>query len=286
MSRPIYGVTVGTNMSPHKVLEQTGIDKSKANVIIETQGIDGSDSLPDCLEEKPVGLKIFGYMYVSENQTPESPCMFYPHDYQRITICDSLMEFYATLLGIPVTSGGNYTGSWMSGKQYLGDVVDFKTGKITHYLKMYRLSADSNWKYQSSTKRFYHGYSDMETGTGLPKAVCSHFKTVTRTSTDDLSMSFVHSSYPYYGFRYDALNGDIDAWKTFITENKVYVIGKLKKQTEEDIPVEVMEEYNNIILIPNGMIRDENYQYVEVEYLADTKAYIDKKFNELAKQLL
>lgn len=250
---------------------------TKADAIITTQATVDYVYPTDSAIAPLVGLKLFGNSNVYGEPSIESPIYFYNAEQIQVGIDSNTLSFDSVVRGIPVSTGGTYTDLY-SGTKYFADVVDYKAGKIIRYLEEYVLDATLDWSYISSPKGFYVRDERFKYGS-TAKAVSTHFAIKGTSEDKDISFCsrYANTTNTRNGFvfRYDALNGDVNAWKEFITLNEVRVIAELKTPIEEDIPADVMEQYKAIILTPQSMIWSQNYLYMEVEYVADTKKYVD-----------
>lgn len=188
------------------------------------------------------------------------------------------------LNGLPVSSGGNYTDA--NGQQYLADVIYLARGKKIQYCKYKRVLSSLNWLYSSSTNRFYVSDNDYMKGYGPEPApvLCTHFKAIPNygASSVDMGISYINDNINGYAFRYIALNGDVNAWKTFLADNEVYVLGLLKTPIETDLTEEEIAQYKALMMnYPNTTILNDANAYTEIEQVSDTKIYVDNKFKEL-----
>ena len=97
--------------------------------------------------------------------------------------------------------------------------------------------------------------------------------------------SFFISSDGYLDFRINRsrlTEQTINGVKQYCSEINMYFFYLLQEPTETDIPSEEMEQYNALMMnYPNTTILNDENAYTEVEYVADTKCYIDNKFKEL-----
>ena len=259
---------------------------TKANAIITNLATVDYGYPTDSAIAPLVGLKIFGNSNVYGEPSIETPLYLYHAERNEVSFDGYTLGVDGAVRGIPVSTGSNYTDVY-SGTKYLADVIDFKAGKIIRYLEEYVLDPNLSWSYISSPKGFFVRDERFKYGS-TAKAFSTHFAIKGTSENKDISFCsrYANNTRNGFVFRYDALNGDVNAWKEFITLNEVRVIAELKTPIEEDIPADVMEQYKAITLSPYIMIWSMNNLYTEVEYVADTKLYIDKKFNELAVALV
>ena len=190
------------------------------------------------------------------------------------------------LPGLPVDSGGNYTDS--NGQQWVCDEMDFKRGKYVQRIKKLVLNGNEEWALQS-----INGYGIANFATAISKSrgsgnvfiLSSHFreqKTVI-AETKDGDGIFLTTINLFLRFKKEQISTvtDLKAW---LKENPVTVIYDLAYPIETDIPEETMTAYRNLYTnYPSTVIQNDSGAGMEVEYVADTKSYIDNKLKELVQ---
>ena len=190
------------------------------------------------------------------------------------------------LPGLPVDSGGNYTDS--NGQQWICDEMDFKRGKYVQRIEKLVLNGNEEWALQS-----INGYGIANFTTAISKSrgsgnvfiLSSHFreqKTVI-AETKDGDGIFLTTINLFLRFKKEQISTvtDLKAW---LKENPVTVIYGLAYPIETDIPEETMTAYRNLYPnYPSTVIQNDSGAGMEVEYVADTKSYIDNKLKELVQ---
>ncbi|MCB7554051.1 hypothetical protein LI033_05825 [bacterium TM223] len=82
----------------------------------------------------------------------------------------------------------------------------------------------------------------------------------------------------------------LNDFKTWLNKNPITVYYQLATPTEEDIPAELLsqlKELQTYVTTTNVMFEASDvYPIVDLEYIADTKTYIDNKFKELAEVII
>lgn len=82
----------------------------------------------------------------------------------------------------------------------------------------------------------------------------------------------------------------VEKLRTYLQQNPVTVYYQLATPTEEDIPAELLsqlKELQTYVTTTNVMFEASDvYPIVDLEYIADTKTYIDNKFKELAEVII
>lgn len=83
---------------------------------------------------------------------------------------------------------------------------------------------------------------------------------------------------------------DLTGFKAWLNKNPITVVYQLATPTEEDIPAELLsqlKELQTYVTTTNVMFEASDvYPIVDLEYIADTKTYIDNKFKELAEVII
>lgn len=211
---------------------------------------------------------------------------------QTITLTEPI-----TLRGIPVDSGGNVT---IDGQQYIADVITEKDGVIgvernvsKAYLKdanTVAVSKDKNW-YDSDISYSYElqkgSLSNAKNGV---LGRCEYFKSYSfnnfyrkkiesgiMTSQNDYIVANVPKSL--------GIVETVDEFKQWVTDNNVYIERALSEPTFEPLPDEIQAQYKALkSYYPNTVIQTDCWN--EVTFIADTKMYIEKKFDELNANLV
>ena len=166
------------------------------------------------------------------------------------------------------------------------------TGYITQNLLYEKISSgqsqsNHNWQYSTTSLRFYRNDTRYKANVGTPNILCSHFevKDNERDTTLDNTIGFTSSTGTGIAIRMLQFDGDISAFKNWLDSNEVYVLVPLKKTIVTELSKEQVDKILSLYTYyPNTtIIADCDCQ---VEYVADTKSYIDNKFNELATALV
>lgn len=184
------------------------------------------------------------------------------------------------LWAIPVTTKALATYTDSNGQMWCADEIDFERGVFVQRIKTKRVMANATWYYSDATMRFYALDDDFEKiGATTPvRAMCTHFRANTDSTIEDLEMTFVNDTTSGYAYRYDTLNGDLNAWKTFLTENEVFISGVLATPIETPLTAEEIAAYKALHTNkPNTTIINDENAYMTVKYIADPKSYIDNK---------
>lgn len=92
-----------------------------------------------------------------------------------------------------------------------------------------------------------------------------------------------YSEYIYIRVKASRLPGgkDADQFRKWLIDNNVQIIEQINP-IETDIPEETMTAYRKLCTnYPSTVIQNDSGAGMEVEYVADTKSYIDNKLKEL-----
>ena len=77
------------------------------------------------------------------------------------------------------------------------------------------------------------------------------------------------------------------AWKAFLDTEEVYIAAQLYTSIETALSAEQLSAFAALHTnYPNTTITTDEGAGLAVKYVADTKLYIDKKFNELATAMV
>lgn len=198
------------------------------------------------------------------------------------------------LPGVPVESGGNYTDS--DGQQWVCDEVDFKRGKYVQRVKSAHIDSSYEDKIiQGVNNKFYFSLTDL----GIPKAYTGNYSTITQhefcTRFIEAPLYDVNNSEKENVFIIQANasfrvneNTTLEEFKE-ILELGIDFIYPLDTPIETDLSEEELAAYAALRTnYPTTVVTSDSNPAVdmEIEYVADTKTYIDNKFAELAQNLV
>ena len=193
------------------------------------------------------------------------------------------------LPGIPVTKDGNYTDA--DGQQWVCDEIDLERGKYVQRVAVERIQG--NWVLEETLDRpgrfIRTGLSNKYANGGII-ALCNiaSWKSWGSSGRDNryvfaLSMTTFYISPPSdISMTADELNAKLNALK-----DPVVVLGQLATPIERDLTPEEIAAYKALRTYgPTTVITNDAGAGMEVTYVADTKAYIDKKFKELNQAIV
>ena len=168
------------------------------------------------------------------------------------------------------------------------------TGYITQRLFAERItsqrkSTSYEWNYSKATHRFFrndYSYS-FDVKDNKPLILCTHFcvgENEKNTAFDN-SIGWINASGVGIAIRMNKFDGDIKSFKRWLDDNEVYVVAPRSKpmtvnlsKNEVDKIISLHTYYPNTTIIADCDC--------QVEYVADTKNYIDNKIIEVATALV
>lgn len=202
----------------------------------------------------------------------------------------ALIALTDSLRGIPVSSGGNYTDE--SGQQWIADYI-------------YRRQTDGKWMIwrncgalERNGSESWGAYSTGQTGkrrfvvkgakaAASSSAMCTRFKGVTAAQTynavEGISVDTAGTILIYC----DESNTTVEAWKTWLQSHSISIVYQLATPTVEKLPENVQTELNGLYTynLHTGMWNNDG-AYMNLKYVADTKAWINNKIAGLSTAML
>ena len=205
------------------------------------------------------------------------------------------------LPGIPVESGGNYTDA--EGQQWICDEVDFARGKYVQRINHITLTSNMGWypnsRWDQQAPDIFHFYINItdkkvDTQNGANNILCTHFecKTVGRISLINTECIYgLYENQAIYVFlaKSRANTPDLDGFNGWIDQNQPVVYYILQNGVETDLTPEQITAYLALKTYkPNTTITTDSDPSagVEVNYVADTKTYIDNKLAAISEAIL
>lgn len=153
------------------------------------------------------------------------------------------------------------------------DEIDFNRGVLIQRCGARVFTGAESWTWNSGNKQFVHNpMIDWARG----QSICSHY-----TSEMDKDYSaFISGSKLYVNIQDPRFDGDISAFKEWLTSNNFTLIYALVTPQEIALSETELNAYRQLHTNrPNTTIISE--AEMKVEYIIDTKTYIDNKFAEL-----
>lgn len=266
------GFVVPSLASPYK-----SVYTSKGNGVlvcwIAGKWTDGKTTIHECTESELLQLEIGSEATTYEPyRTPQILTLQTPNG----------------LPGVPVSKDGNYTDQ--NGQQWVCDEIDLERGKYVQRVVIENISG--GWELKPS--------SDIS-GRFLQSRLTNTFQTAAKTAVCNIA-SFTSWGLPVNDKYAFALNtkviyfsppkgAEITAEELNAKLNSlsfpVVVVGELATPIERDLTPEEIAAYKALRTYgPTTVVSSDAGAGMEVTYVADTKAYIDKKFKELNQAIV
>lgn len=215
------------------------------------------------------------------------------------------------LPGIPMQARcqkHNYTDK--NGQKWFTDEIDLERGVYIQRCFMLTFDGTEGWYTSSDGKRMCIAENSVEelsvfnAGTAAPDNgycayhMCSHFKSatyaefLTTANQDGLVSSTGTSKGTGLLFGASSYAGDVTNFKAWLASQAaagtpVTVLLGRRTPVETALPTEVVEQYRQMkSLYGSNTFSNSGNADMKVTYVADTKLYIDNKFNELAAAIV
>lgn len=176
------------------------------------------------------------------------------------------------------------------------DYIDFNRGKIVRNIGVITFDGSDDEDIRlsppdSSHTSYLYGFYNCITSIEHINlhCLCDKFR-----FSDSWSTFINHNKQFYVASSniYVSLNSitSLTGFKTWLNKNPITVYYQLATPTEKDIPAELLsqlKELQTYVTTTNVMFEASDvYPIVDLEYIADTKTYIDNKFKELAEVII
>lgn len=184
------------------------------------------------------------------------------------------------LSGVPVSSGGNYTD--INGQQWICDYVDFERGKLVQNVKKVDIkSLTLNYNVSSKawiTSDISNTLLKVTSNSDVVSALSDCFVVV---STETGYGSEQYCIFSNIGGALYIRNGS----ETEKPTGLLYYA--LATPIETDLSEDVINTYKALSMFyPTTILSNDCNAIMEVTYIADTKAYVDKKITEVITAML
>ena len=255
------------------------------NAIKATTDKSTSVVLNDSSDCNIVGLTLYGKSTQSAIPTPTNPVAIKNINNPKITVTNDSdsqsINIQCTLRGI-----GNVCDTLT--------VNSDGTGYITQRLFVERITSQQKstsyeWNYSKTTHRFFrndYSYS-FDVKDNKPLILCSHLDVGEneKNTAFDNSIGWINVSGVGIAIRMTEFDGDIAKFKKWLDDNEVYVVAPRSKPITVNLSKDEVDKILSLhTYYPSTKISaDTDF---EVTYIADTKNYIDSKFNELATAIV
>lgn len=196
------------------------------------------------------------------------------------------------LPGIKVDSGGNYTDT--TGQRWITDEIDLARGKYVQRIGRKKFDGAENWSHTITKNHKNNNFQMMienEKSTMNHRSVCNYIR-FTNLSWDDvlenLPKIYVYDSQITASFPPESEINSLETWKNYLKEKGDFEIQYVfETPTETELTPETIAAFKILHSnYPTTVISNDENAGMEVSYVADTKHYIDKKFEELNQAIV
>ena len=248
----------------------------------------------DATEGRPFrGLRVFGKSTQDGTPSVENPVPIVSAGESgtiNVSISDSGSQSQSLTLatpnglpGVPVSKDGNYTDS--NGQQWVCDEIDLERGKYVQRVKEINPADYDRWISDKTTGnlRFKIIGTDAAKKTVRSEILSNRFTFL--SSGHMLGGSFTYNSDVY--FYLPSTVTTVEECKQWFVDNQTTIYYQLETPIERDLTPEEIAAYKALRTYgPTTVITNDAGAGMEVTYVADTKAYIDKKFKELNQAIV
>lgn len=200
--------------------------------------------------------------------------------------------------GLELINSALTTYTDTNGKSYYADTRGLNSGKNVQKIiycgvndfNTVRIPTDTSW-YDSEKSYSYELTNPKKRFLSGVKGLCTHFAPYTFSDFygKKVETGFMNSV-DYIVVNVSKSLGickTVDEFKQWMTDNNVRFLKALAGPIETDLTEEEIAQYKALMMnYPNTTIINDANAYTEVEYVADTKCYIDNKFKELETKLV
>lgn len=177
------------------------------------------------------------------------------------------------LPGIPVTSGGNYTDS--TGRQWVCDEICEQNGVIGVKRNVINYKITGN-EYAQLDNPTTIGMRVEKIAKYPYTGFCNYAKMEGATTTVSVGISGNWVQIKNFGFN------TVAGFKEWVKNNDVYLMYTLKEPTFEPLPEEIQQKFKSLhTYYPTTVVTNNANADMQLDYVADTKLYTDKKIKEL-----
>lgn len=194
-----------------------------------------------------------------------------------------------TLPGIPVASGGNYTDA--NGQQWICDEVDLVRGVYVQRIRRHIINEADNAAWTEYNNNETQGLSFVlwidECAVGFNTSLCNRFRNQSGSwGAPHIGQTGIYSDHDTaHGKYFRPPNNTIttlEQWRAWLAENEVELVYILASPIETPLTDAEITAFKALCSNkPTTTILNDAGAYMAVEYVADTKLYIDRKISEL-----
>ena len=315
---PAAGITVSNDYYNYSTLAEinaavdaalSSLQKEAENiappVVCEESG--GTINVNDSADRLLRGLTLYGKTTQDGTPTPEAPVELAKAGASGSivsTITDGTDSNVQTITaqtpnglpGIPVASGGNYTDE--NGQQWICDEIDFARGVYVQRVREVDF-ATLSWKRTAYSNEVQKGYYAKVNGfyNSRHNFFHTHYRWLGRDINSGSGANSLGASQSVFDTRtigeicFCSKSDGRDYFGVVVGIDDGTPVGTLQLVCEEPLETPLTaEELAQYAALhgnkPNTMVYNDAGAGMKIAYVADTKLYIDKKFNELAAAIV
>ena len=254
----------------------------------------------DAAEGRPFrGLRVFGKSTQDGTPSVENPVPIVSAGESgtiNVSISDSGSQSQSLTLatpnglpGVPVSKDGNYTDQ--NGQQWVCDEIDLERGKYVQRVAIEKNNGGWKLKPSSDTPGRFFQYNKLTNifSIASKKSLCNIASFTSWGAPVNDKYAFALNGHGIYfsppkgaEITAEELNAKLNSLSF-----PVVVVGELATPIERDLTPEEIAAYKALRTYgPTTVITNDAGAGMEVTYVADTKAYIDKKFKELNQAIV
>lgn len=191
------------------------------------------------------------------------------------------------LPGVPVDKDGNYTDQ--NGQQWVCDEIDLERGKYAQRVLLLKFDSNSPFDLQSintnNIANFAYGLSKKSRSGS--EGICNRLKQSAKLIANETNEGVRISESVIFIRLKTTRASTVEELKQFLANNPTDVLYQIATPIERDLTPEELAAYSSLHTnYPTTVITNDAEAHMEATYVADTKAYINKKFEELNQAIV
>lgn len=278
------------------------VSKFRSNIVETASG--DVIAVTDSSDMELAGLKVFGKTTQNGTPTPEAPVPLESvGDDGSVMVSVGVSETDENpqtitvstpngLPGIPVAAGGNYTDE--NGQQWACDEVNLAKNVYVQNIGREVWNGTEAWTYVNKYGNMF--YFRRELGNPLtgndnkPGVVMSDLFKEAQGTDNTIEHIRIHGTQGYAMLFIDSsrlAGSSVANLKAWLADHNVTFLYRMGQPTVRELTEAEKADYTALHTnYPNTTVFNDGGADMEVQYVADTKRYIDKKFDQLAQAML
>lgn len=196
------------------------------------------------------------------------------------------------LPGIPVTSGGNYTDA--NGQQWVCDEVDGARGVYVQRIKRVSVADIERISVAANSSGVWYAElrkpADCQNAATMNVGLSNIYQLIDSSAAvrePRNAIKFYTTQMTIFDTRFMDVSIDADTVKAILEDNEFIALLPLATPIETPLSAEEIAAFKALHSNkPNTTVYNDSGAHMAVEYIADTKTYIDNKFAELQNAIL